>query len=117
VIKTPRSGPETHNSKPLGYPFKCDDGLPDQVGTLQFFADVALGAETPKSLSFQRLLVVTRPSAGLNEPGPVAEPSRFAAAGGRDERWLAVPELPIKSTESSPAQRRPGVLRHHEFGL
>ena len=47
--RTPQHGPETHSSKPLGYPFKCDDGCPDQVGT-PVFCGRALGAETPNSI-------------------------------------------------------------------
>ena len=76
---------------------------------LQFFADVPRG----RMLQIFFVLKLCRnPSIGqLNEPGPVAEPSssrpRRSQAG--DGRW---PEFPIKSTESSPAQRRPGVLKH-----
>jgi hypothetical protein len=77
---------------------------------LQFFADVPRG----RRLQIFFVLKLCRDSAAsqLNEPGPVAEPSRSRPRRSRtvDGRQ---PELPIKSTESFRAQRRPAVLWHH----
>ena len=73
-------------STPRSYPFKCNDGCP------------ILSERVPGS-SFLR----TCPGGGG---------SKFFSFRGDGRR----PELPIKSTESFRAQRRPGVLRHQGVG-
>jgi hypothetical protein len=55
----PQRGPETHNSQPLGYPFKLYDGCPVTAG-LQFFADEKVsvpngGLLRPKAFLERRL--------------------------------------------------------------
>lgn len=106
---TPRPGPETQSVHPPAVHSRRRRLPPRSArnGGLQFFADVQVGRRRQILLLRSRGDVLCE----LNEPGATASrPAR--APGGRrfrgGDRWRPVP---IKTPESSRAQRRPAGLQ------